>query len=431
MSEQSVSHALDAPMRGVDAAWLHMDEPTNLMVVSALLMLDRMPEPARLRAAIEARLVCFRRFRMRVGHNLLGRPRWVGDERFDLDRHLQYAAIDGDLLEEAARLTSRPLPPDRPLWAIHVLSDRAGRVATLARFHHCIADGVAILRVLLRLADAPPGPAPSAERALAISFGGVCSLLRSGLEVARLVLVGREPRSGLKGPLGLEKRLAVSRPFPLETVKAAAHRRSCTVNDLLMDVLTAALRTCIRERGVPLGGDEVVHAVVPVDLRNCRDQDLGNRFGLAFMPLPIGLRDRLGAIRVSAARLKRSSQPWVLYALLGLFGSLPRWVERPIVSLFGARATLVVTNLAGPRQRLAIAGAEIEQMMFWVPQAGRLGLGVSLLSYAGEIRVGVASDATLVPDPSRLVLALEAALEEDYGVRPTRPEADQRSKRSP
>ena len=43
--------------------------------------------------------------------------------------------------------------------------------------------------------------------------------------------------------------------------------------------------------------------------------------------------------------------------------------------------------------------------MFWVPQSGRLGLGLSLLTYRGSATLGVACDAGLAPDPERLVEA--------------------------
>jgi diacylglycerol O-acyltransferase len=81
-----------------------------------------------------------------------------------------------------------------------------------------------------------------------------------------------------------------------------------------------------------------------------------------------------------------------------------------LMQFFGAKSSLVLTNVPGPPQPLYLAGRRLDRIMFWVPQSGRLGLGVSILSYAGEVMVGVASDAGLVPDPERIVAGFEAEL---------------------
>ncbi len=82
---------------------------------------------------------------------------------------------------------------------------------------------------------------------------------------------------------------------------------------------------------------------------------------------------------------------------------MPKQVESVFVDLLGAKATCVMTNVPGPRQTLYLAGRPIRSMMFWVPQSGRLGMGVSIMSYAGEVRMGVVTDAGLAPDPEAIV----------------------------
>jgi hypothetical protein len=67
------------------------------------------------------------------------------------------------------------------------------------------------------------------------------------------------------------------------------------------------------------------------------------------------------------------------------------------------KATGVMTNVPGPGEVRYFAEKPIRGVMFWVPQSGRLGLGISLLSYAGEVLVGIATDAGLVPDPEMIV----------------------------
>jgi hypothetical protein len=101
----------------------------------------------------------------------------------------------------------------------------------------------------------------------------------------------------------------------------------------------------------------------------------------------------------------------VAFGALTAIGFLPPPLQPLPVQFFGSKASLVLTNVPGPRERLYLAGEPLRRAMFWVPQSGRLGLGVSILSYAGEVMVGVASDAGLVPDPQTIVDGFHAELE--------------------
>jgi hypothetical protein len=150
---------------------------------------------------------------------------------------------------------------------------------------------------------------------------------------------------------------------------------------------------------------------MPVNLRPIEEMaELGNRFGLAFLPLPVEVADplaRLAALREGSARLKRSAQPLMVMALLDLAGRLPQWAEELLIRVFGSKATAVFSNVPGPRSAMRLAGHEVVDLFFWVPQAGRLGLGVSIFSYCGKVRMGVATDAALAPDPERIVAAFD------------------------
>ena len=117
--------------------------------------------------------------------------------------------------------------------------------------------------------------------------------------------------------------------------------------------------------------------------------------------------------------LKASPEAAVSFAILGALGLAAGGLQRAFIELMGAKTTLVMTNVPGPRRRLRLAGSPLRGMMFWVPQSGRVGLGISILSYAGEVRLGLASDAELVPDPERIAAAFEdefeALLDELHG----------------
>ena len=141
---------------------------------------------------------------------------------------------------------------------------------------------------------------------------------------------------------------------------------------------------------------------------------LGNSFGLVFLSLPVGIVDpvrRLRAIKKEMDELKGSPEALVAFGVLNVMGLAPVEVERLGLRFFGSKATAVLTNVPGPREPLYLAGRKVEKVMFWVPQSGRLALGLSILSYAGGVMLGAATDEGLVPDPEKIVDAFGAELE--------------------
>ena len=129
---------------------------------------------------------------------------------------------------------------------------------------------------------------------------------------------------------------------------------------------------------------------------------MGNAFGLVFLTLPIGIADparRLRAIKKEMDELKVSPEALVSFGVLSLMGMAPVEVEQLGLRFFGRKATVVLTNVPGPREPLYMAGRKVDKIMFWVPQSGHMGLGISILSYAGGVMLGIATDAGLVPDP--------------------------------
>jgi hypothetical protein len=112
------------------------------------------------------------------------------------------------------------------------------------------------------------------------------------------------------------------------------------------------------------------------------------------------------------AAIKGSPEAAVTFGLLNAVGMLPLAIEQQVIELFGSKATAVLTNVPGPRETLYLAGKPLREIMFWVPQSGRLGLGLSILSYAGNVSIGVASDAGLVADPHVIVAEFAAEFDQ-------------------
>ena len=214
----------------------------------------------------------------------------------------------------------------------------------------------------------------------------------------------REVNAKISDPRGLAEAdvkplIAEGRPVRVAKV---------TVNDLL----TAALAGALREELLAAGDrvDTDIRALVPVNLRPQLPEALagamGNCFGLVFLELPISAAtpaDRLAVIRARTEALKRTPDAVVTYAVLDAIGHLPGPVEFFVTEFFSRKASLVVTNVPGPRERLHVAGHELDRMMFNVPHPAALGLGVSILSYAGEVRVGARADMAVMKDPNVFV----------------------------
>ena len=151
--------------------------------------------------------------------------------------------------------------------------------------------------------------------------------------------------------------------------------------------------------------------MVPINLRPMEDAwKLGNRFGLIPLVLPIGMPnpiERVYTVRSRMSALKGSLQPLLTFGLLSVAGLLIKPAQDAMLSLFGRKTTAVMTNVPGPAAKLKFCGATLEQTMFWVPQTGTVGLGVSILSYGGGVQFGVISDSALCPDPQRIIDAFE------------------------
>lgn len=147
--------------------------------------------------------------------------------------------------------------------------------------------------------------------------------------------------------------------------------------------------------------------MVPVNLRPLEQAyKLGNRFGLVPLVLPVGIEnpiERVYAVRARMASLKGSYQPLLAFAVLSVAGLLVKSAQDALLNLFARKATAVMTNVPGPAARLRLCGSTLEQTMFWVPQAGHIGVGVSILSYGGGVQFGLITDRALCPHPQQII----------------------------
>ena len=449
---------MPAPRRvkisAVDTAWLRMDRPQNLMMICGVLLFRERLSLPRLRKVIAERFVVFKRFKQRA-LDMPGVAFWETDKSFAIARHVVQATLPkpagrAQLQELVSRLATTPLDPAHPMWQFHLVDGYDGGSALIARIHHSYADGIALVRVMLSMTDAGPdgppampfAPQPTKQDAddddplaqLLAPFAGMLGTARKvgkvivakgadvwsdpakavalagqgsafTAEIAKLLLMGQDSPTRFKGVPGVAKRVAWTEPLPLNEVKTIGYALGASVNDVLLSCVAGAVRAYLDDKGDATDG-VMMRALVPVNLRPIeKAYRLGNKFGLVFLDLPIGIENpvqRLYAVRANMNALKGSFQPVLALGLLAAMGSGPRALQDLLLNLLARNATSVMTNVPGPQQPLYLAGAPIESLMFWVPQSGDIGMGVSIISYNGAVQFGVITDEGLCPDPDRI-----------------------------
>ena len=444
-------------MSGPDAAWLRMESPTNFMMITSVMMFDEVLTLEEVKTLLEERFLLFDRFRQCVTDRN-GTPHWQEDPYFDLGRHIHRVALPApggqqELQAMVSDLMCTPLDFTRPLWQIHLVENYGTGCALIWRIHHCIGDGIALTYVMISTADEyfdvskipvtrapgesslPPliGPALKAvsnavestvKAAGAVLHEGMEMLLhpshalelaRQGLSLgaatSKIVLMQADSDTVFKGELGAMKRAAWSRPMLLQSFKDIKKGVDAKVNDVLMTAVAGALRRYLTAHGQPVD-DVEIRALIPVNLRPLEEAyKLGNQFGLVFLSLPVGIEDphtRLVEVKRRMDRVKHSAEAIVGLGILQALGHAPKRVEDQVVNLLSAKASAVMTNVPGPREQLHLGGKAIRHLMFWVPRAGALSLGISIISYAGEVLLGVATDVKLVPDPEAIIECFHA-----------------------
>lgn len=457
-------------MSKVDTAWLRMDSPMNLMMIVGVWIIKPGVSYKAVCQRIEERLLKYPRFGQRVAQDALG-ALWVTDEDFKIERHVVAEKLGAKskgreqqaLQDRLGELAVQPLDMNHPLWQFHLVEHYQGGSALMARMHHCIADGIALIAVTQSLMDggsAPPQRTPKAlhhegleaaedwiadtlikpftdvavkalgaagdgavnamgmmiepkkglEKGMELGLAGSVELARLAYHAVRdaaaLALMVDDSHTRLKGIPGTTKRVAWCQPVPLEEVKAVAKALNCSINDVLLSCVAGAIGEYLKSFGDEIAGKQI-RAMVPVNLRPIEDAyKLGNRFGLAPVVLPIGIEnpvERVYEVRRRMSEMKGSLQPLMAFGLLAVAGLLIKPAQDAMLSLFSKKTTAVMTNVPGPREKLKFLGATLEQNLVWVPQSGTVGLGVSILSYGGGVQFGVISDATLCPDPQKII----------------------------
>ena len=394
-----------------DQARLGMDTVENPMVITAVVRVEGALDAGTLLALVEDRILIHERLRSRIEHTgLLHRtPCW---READTDARDQVTRVvlaplhasEGDLTELVSDLMAQPLDPERPPWHLWLVDCGNGGSVLVFRIHHAIADGIGLLHLLFGFSDEGEGTILPQARSTPPSTDR--GRIKRAAALARLMFRRSDPPC-LAGALSGYKRIAWTAPIDLEKLHRAAHAADAHINDVLLGILAGALRDLI-----VLDGDvpDVLHALVPVSLGHDAHA-LGNHFVSVFVPLPVGLTSATARVHAArdAMREARAQSGVPLGRTLVAGASLAgRHAEQAAVRVLSRKASLVATDLAGPPIPLHVAGHLITEVVFAAPAPGSVGLSASAFSYAGQLRVTIASDAAVIREPTRLTSLVEA-----------------------
>lgn len=445
-------------MTALDAAFYHLERTGQLLHVGSICLFEGPLDYERTLADLSARLHLIPRYTQRVvpvPFNL-GNPTWEPARGFDVRQHvvrhtLRPPGDDEQLRSLASRLFAEPLDRSRPLWEMHQIDGwRGDRSALLAKVHHCMIDGVSGVQLLGVLLDVTPTPAPPpaapeapapappptpSEQALQAVLEGTTSAvegaralrallrrpgdawheLREAVHVmgegVRLMFepVPPTPFNGFVGTLRRIEWLTLD----LHQVKAVKNRLGGTVNDVVLAILSGALRRFLYRRGASVEGLDF-RVMIPVNVRAAEEQrEMGNRVAMLVVHLPLDEADahaRMMRVIAETQRMKQSQQAAGVRAIEELSNQLftALFTEFGRLAAYTHPFNLVVTNVPGPQMPVYIEGAKMLACYPLVPLFRNQALGVALFSYDGRLYWGFNADWDALPDLHELVTAVDA-----------------------
>lgn len=453
--DESRMSELEALMWSLDA------DPHLRGTFANVTVLDRTPDHEYLRRKLGRAVAEIARLRQRVVPAIgrLAPPSWEEDPEFDLDHHLRWRTLgsEEDLLTLAARIHQEPLDRDRPLWEFTVIDGLPdGRAAMIQKLHHTVTDGVGGLRLAERFLDLERSPteptdvptwAPSADPApaggglLGRAAGTVGHLSRqvatATVDVARgaadalthpvqwptLAADASETTRSLlrqavttdraRSPLWTERSLATRLEVlrvPFDPVKARAQDRGVTINDIFVTAACRAAATVHRDVGRPV--DELRMAM-PVSTRDDASA-AGNSFALTRTLVPVGVVDpaeHLLAVHDALTSVRKERAFHVIEQLAGLVNVLPTGAVVLAARRQAETVDFTTSNLRGAPFPVYFGGGRVVEN-YPVGPLGGTAFNLTMLSYAGELHLGLLVDEAAVADAGALRAALAVAFDE-------------------
>src|SRR3954466_13852777 len=458
-------HHMDR-LTAIDASFLHQEKATSHMHVGAVITFDGPPPHVETVAELlRSRLHLGPRDRERRPRPPLdtGRPLWVDDPDFNLEYHVRQTALprpgsEQQLMRLASRIMSQQLDRSKPLWELWLVEGlEGGGVALISKTHHALIDGISGVDLAQVMFDVEPVPADPIEETAGLQAwtpapeptpaelmaGGVAGLAKAGLGVAagalgaltrpRVALAqAREATEGIgevvwaglnpapETPLNVEigpHRRFVGLRCSLQDFKTVKNAFGGTVNDVVLTVVTGALRDWLHSRGMRTEGLEL-RALVPMSIRGeHQHHQLGNRLAAMRGPLPVYVEDpvaRLGVVREEMKDVKESKQAVGAEVLAGVQNFAPPTILAQAARInFSTRLfNLIVTNVPGPQFPLYVRGREMQDVFPVAFLPKNHALAVAIMSYNGTMNFGLLADYDALPDVDRFGDAIGASIAE-------------------
>ncbi|WP_116045775.1 WS/DGAT/MGAT family O-acyltransferase [Amycolatopsis palatopharyngis] len=462
-------------LSALDASFLYVEDPATPMHVGGVAIFERPSQGfdyEDLLALIGQRLIFLPRYRQRVaavpGH--LARPVWVDDVDFDLNYHVRRSALpapgsDAQLFDLVARLMSRPLDKDRPLWEAYFVEGLTGdRIALVTKSHQAVVDGVGTIELGQLILDTTPqdlepcadtwAPRRQPSRsqllldALSETMQRPGELVENARSAAQDAVATAEKVVGTVGGVASALR-TVARPAPsgplnvrvsggrvfavvrtsLEDYRRVRAQHGGTVNDAVLTAITGGLRQWLLSRGASLDGDSTIRALVPLAVRDVDAGEyssasfIGNQVDSYLVDLPVGEPSpvlRLQHIGHAMAEHLDSGRSVAARALLRVGGFAPATLHslgaRAAGSFSGRIFNLLITNSPGPQQPLYAGPARMTEMFPVIPLVRNQALAIGVTSYHGNVYFGLNGDRKAVSDVDLLAGMIEESLEELRGM---------------
>lgn len=373
-------------------------------------------------------------------------PQWVDDGNFDIAHHVRWTALphpgdDAELFRLVADLMQRRLDRDHPLWECWVVEDLPdGRWAALIKIHHCLADGIAAVRMLASFADAGAGAtfvgeiraAKELPASIVLSAGlrrnplswpgglwhasvaTTSTAAHTALGAAEFVTGLLTPSAGssLRGPVTGMRRYSAAR-VSLKDVETVCAAFGVTLNDVALAAIADSFRTVLLRRGEKPRRNSL-RTVIPVSVSPDAVDRTDVRVAAMLASLPVEEHDpvkRLKAVHTRLDRLKRSGERQAANALVTVTNYLPfalsAWTVRLLTRLPQRGVVTLAANIPGPRQRLQVLGHPVEELLPVPPIALQLRTAISMLSYVDQLVFGITADYNATPDVDELASGIE------------------------
>jgi diacylglycerol O-acyltransferase len=437
-----------------DALFLYLERPGQPLSIGSVSIFEGAIPLKTCRDFVESKLPLIPRYRQHVVFPAfnLGLPSWQFDPNFDIRNHVRQITLkhgtENDLKKIASGILSTSLDRRRPLWDITLVRGlEGGRSGLVARIHHCLADGIAGVELMTVLMNPSPEmpvipkqkPVFQAPRhrdagaelidGLVKSYfsavKGALTLQSEALQIAQEAIAN--PTGPLSDLLNIMPELATPSdrlPFnivcqgpqkfawteiPMAEIQAVRHSCGATVNDVILTVVTAAIRRYSELRGVRVKGRSA-RIMIPVNIRATGDaKQLGNR--ILFMPISVPLDIRVpqklfAFVRERMEYLKRARAAEFIGFAGGMVSAIPTAILAAIAPLASqlplSLCNTICTNVPGPPVPVYLLGRKMLSWYPYVPIGGEMGFNCAILSYNGTAYFGFTCDANAVPDPEHL-----------------------------